>query len=177
MTKNTGKLSVTLLFSFIFISLLNSSLISAGMCKNDRGDYYYCEKYSRYNECDLNSKFYSDYKCKYSSTIYYNYDNYRNYYDTSDVYYEYNYTLCTDYHYFKDVYDYDVYRHYCMTQGIYNSYRDKYGNLVKVIRPDYRSVVYYDYTDNPLYPDYYKSQVEQQNIQNEKLKPLVIYVN
>ncbi len=167
MTKGAGKLLAIFLFSFIFILLLNTSLISAGLCKNDRGNYYYCEKYSRYSY--TSSNYYSDY---------YSYDGYYiNYYDTRDSYYEANYTKCSDYHYFNDIYDSDAYRHYCMNNEIYNTYLDNFGNIIKVSRPNYRSVVYYDYTNDPLYPDYYKYQVEQQNTQNVKLKPPIIYVN
>jgi hypothetical protein len=160
------KLSLFFLIASLFIIISNVSFISAGTCRDSRGNYYYCEKYSRYSDCEWDSHH-----------GYYNCDNY---YTNRNIYYDYNYEFnysqCNDYHYFNDVYEYDAYRHYCMSDRIYNAYFYNYGNTIKVIRPSYRSVIYYDYQNDPLYPDYYISQVQNQD-QNKKLKPLVIYVS
>ena len=158
---------ISIVLLILWLNLV--SLISAGTCRDERGNYYYCEKYSRYNECDWNGY-------RYNCGYYYNYYPY--YYD-----YEVNYTKCREYHYFTDIYDSDAYRRYCRSNGLVSTYRDNYGNLVKVTRYDYNRRVYYDYPRyydsqyDPLYPDYYKYQVESQQAQTQKLKPVVIYIN
>ncbi len=158
----------------IFLALNLISIISAGTCRDERGNYYYCEKYSRYNDCDWKAG-YGYYNCGY-------YRDYSNYYPGYYYDYKVNYTKCSDYHYFTDIYDSDVYRHYCMNKGMYTTYLDNYGNLVKITRYDYTRRVYYDYPryydyqNDPLYPDYYRYQAEKEN-KPEKLQPPVIYIN
>lgn len=154
------KKRATFLFGLIFLLIL-TGFVSAGTCRDERGNYYYCEKYTRYSDCE-----YWDY-------------GYNINYRYGDDYYNRSYPYNDDYYYYHTD---------CSYYGNCLSYMDKYGNIVREIRPHYTRYYrceydykywwptrkhYYDYQDDPYYPDYYKYEMTKPDTE---LKPSVIYV-
>lgn len=169
----------------LIILLLGTNFISAltpSLCKDSNGYYQDCGIVHGYSSgISSNIGYYSDYGsydygkltyCRNSrGEYYYCYKQYNDYtYDDNDYY--------DDYHYYYD-------------RNYYQQYNDRYGNVIKISRPNYnRQYCYwtrdgswwssrkvcrdvYDYQDDPYYPDYYV----QLNLKNEETKPVNIYIN
>lgn len=87
-------------------------------------------------------------------------------------------------------YSYDDNDYYYINTHYYQQYNDRYGNVIKISRPNYNQQYcywvnngwwgsrkicrdVYDYQDDPYYPDYYV----QLNLKNQEIKPLTVYVS